>query len=70
MIDLHTHSVISDGSDAPEISEFQETLGYLRSVLEALGTPVDSQMLVFAKNSVHARLISPKWQTLAMRAPH
>lgn len=40
--------------------EFEERHGYLASVLKALGVPVESQMLVFAKNSVNARLISPE----------
>lgn len=39
--------------------DFREPQGYLRSLLDALQVPVESQMLVFAKNSVHARLISP-----------
>lgn len=34
--------------------------GYLRALLDALGVPVSSQMLVFAKNSVNARIISPE----------
>lgn len=40
--------------------EFREEEGYLLSLLEALDVPVSSQMLVFAKNSVNARLISPE----------
>lgn len=39
--------------------EFDEQRGYLPALLRALKIPVESQMLVFAKNSVHARLISP-----------
>ncbi|HTI52464.1 MAG TPA: hypothetical protein VL475_15980, partial [Planctomycetaceae bacterium] len=39
--------------------EFREGSGYLPALLDALGIPVSSQMLVFAKNSVNARLISP-----------
>jgi hypothetical protein len=39
--------------------EFEPGVGYLRSILKALDVPLDSQMLVFAKNSVNARLISP-----------
>jgi hypothetical protein len=38
---------------------FEPGTGYLRSFLKALDVPLDSQMLVFAKNSVNARIISP-----------
>jgi hypothetical protein len=34
--------------------------GYLRPVLEALGVPVDSQMLVFSKTGVQRTYISPR----------
>lgn len=37
---------------------FDETSGYLRSVLEALRLPVESQSLVFSPTSFHASLIS------------
>jgi len=40
--------------------EFREEEGYLLSLLKALDVSVSSQMLVFAKNSVNARLISPE----------
>jgi hypothetical protein len=40
--------------------EFETGTGYLRSLLAALDVPVSSQMLVFAKNSVNARIISPE----------
>ena len=40
--------------------EFEAGTGYLRSLLAALDVPVSSQMLVFAKNSVNARIISPE----------
>jgi hypothetical protein len=40
--------------------EFEAGTGYLRALLKALDIPLDSQMLVFAKNSVNARLISPE----------
>ena len=40
--------------------EFEPTTGYLRSFLKALDVPIESQMLVFAKNSVNARIISPE----------
>jgi len=39
--------------------EFEAGTGHLRSLLKALGVSESSQMLVFARNSVHARLISP-----------
>jgi len=39
--------------------EFEDTHGYLRSVLRALGIPVESQVLVFSKTSFQAALISP-----------
>jgi len=37
---------------------FDITTGYLRSVLEALGIPVESQLLVFSKTSFQRELIS------------
>jgi hypothetical protein len=40
--------------------EFREDEGYLIALLKALDVPLSSQMLVFAKNSVNARLISPE----------
>jgi hypothetical protein len=40
--------------------EFEEGRGYLRSLLEALEIPVESQMLVFSKNSLQSQLISPR----------
>src|ERR1700686_2414220 len=40
--------------------EFEAGTGYLRSLLKLLDVPVSSQMLVFAKNSVNARIISPE----------
>ncbi len=39
--------------------EFDDSHGYLRSVLRALGIPVESQVLVFSKTSFQAPLISP-----------
>ncbi len=39
--------------------EFEPTTGYLRSVLEALDVPVDSQLLVFSKTSFQASKIGP-----------
>jgi hypothetical protein len=38
--------------------EFDETTGYLRSVLKALNVPVESQMLVFSQTSFQAPLIN------------
>lgn len=39
---------------------FEPGQGYLRSLLDALAVPVESQTLVFSKTSVNLRLISPK----------
>jgi hypothetical protein len=39
--------------------EFDETSGYLRSVLQALDIPTDSQVLVFSKTSFQAPRINP-----------
>jgi hypothetical protein len=53
-------SKLSERIDKGEIRlEFEAGTGYLRSFLKALDVPLDSQMFVFAKNSVNARLISP-----------
>lgn len=41
--------------------EFDGSHGYLRSVLRALGIPVESQVLVFSKTSFQAAAISPRW---------
>lgn len=38
---------------------YDQNHGYLKSLLQALDVPVDSQMLVFSKSSVQARYISP-----------
>ncbi len=40
--------------------EFDGKQGYLRSVLETLKIPIESQMAVFSKTSVQARLINPQ----------
>ena len=40
--------------------QFDIGTGYLRAVLEALGTPVESQMAVFSKTSLQAPLIGPR----------
>jgi len=39
---------------------FEGASGYLRSVLEALQIPIESQLLVFSKTSLQAPIISPK----------
>ena len=40
--------------------KFDSQQGYLRSALDALHIPVESQMAVFSKTSVQARLIDPR----------
>ncbi len=40
--------------------KFEGVAGYLRSVLDALDVPVESQLVVFSKTSLQARLISPR----------
>ncbi len=40
--------------------EFREGQGYLPALLDVLKVPASSQMLVFAKNSVNARIIAPE----------
>jgi hypothetical protein len=40
--------------------KFEGNQGYLRSVLETLKIPIESQMAVFSKTSVQARLINPQ----------
>ncbi len=53
-------SKVRDRIEEGELAlDFEPGTGYLRSFLKALDVPVESQMLVFAKNSVNARLISP-----------
>jgi hypothetical protein len=47
---------IRDGS---AVLRFEGRSGYLQSVLDALQLPVDSQLLLFSKGSLQARLISP-----------
>ena len=39
---------------------YDESVGYLRSVLAALDVPIDSQTLVFSKTSLQQQRISPK----------
>jgi len=39
---------------------FDETRGYLASILDALRVPVESQMLIFSKTSVQSRWINPR----------
>jgi hypothetical protein len=38
---------------------FERTAGYLRSTLEALNVPIESQMMVFSKTSLQRAVISP-----------
>ena len=38
---------------------FEGASGYLRSVLEALAIPIESQLVVFSKTSLQARIITP-----------
>ena len=38
---------------------YEPASGYMRSVLSALDVPIDSQLAVFSKTSVQARIISP-----------
>jgi len=40
--------------------EFHERLGYLPAVLQALGTPIESQMLVYSQTSLQRQRISPR----------
>ncbi len=40
--------------------KYQGPSGYLRSVLDALHVPVESQIAVFARNSLQKRIISPE----------
>jgi len=54
-------SKLSQKLDKGELRlEFEAGTGYLRSLLAVLDVPVSSQMLVFGKNSVNARIISPE----------
>jgi hypothetical protein len=47
--------------DAGELElKYEPELGYLRSVLQALEIPVESQVLVFSKTSLQLRRISPR----------
>jgi hypothetical protein len=39
---------------------FDETIGYLPSLLDALHLPAESQMLIFSKTSVQSRWITPR----------
>lgn len=45
--------------DAGETLEFEPGRGYLRAVLRALGIPVESQIVTFAKSSFQQHLINP-----------
>jgi hypothetical protein len=54
-------SKLRDRMEKGEVKlEFETGTGYLRSFLKTLDLPLESQMLVFAKNSVNARIISPE----------
>lgn len=54
-------SRLDDRLATGEISlTYDESVGYLRSVLAALDVPVDSQTLVFSKTSLQQQRISPK----------
>ena len=54
-------SILNDEIDAGRARlKFDSEQGYLRSVLETLKIPVESQIAVFSKTSVQARLINPQ----------
>ena len=59
-----THDPISVLNEEIETGKarlkFVSEQGYLRSVLESLKIPIESQMAVFSKTSVQARLINPE----------
>jgi hypothetical protein len=58
------HDAVSKLNDMIEAGrlhlKFDGDQGYLRSVLEALNVPIESQMAVFSKTSVQARIIGPQ----------
>jgi hypothetical protein len=58
------HDAVSKLNDMIEAGrvhlKFDGDQGYLRSVLEALNVPIESQMAVFSKTSVQARIIDPQ----------
>lgn len=43
----------------PGVLKYEDRFGYLRSVLDALKVPVESQVLVFSKTSLQQRRIAP-----------
>ncbi|MBM4074416.1 MAG: hypothetical protein FJ267_02075 [Planctomycetes bacterium] len=45
--------------ESPEILHYDETQGYLRSLLEVLQIPISTQVMTFAKTSLQAGHISP-----------
>jgi hypothetical protein len=45
--------------DGGQTLEFEPAHGYLKSVLDALGIPIESQIAVFAKSSFQQHLINP-----------
>jgi hypothetical protein len=54
-------SILNDEIDAGRARlKFDSKEGYLRSVLETLKIPIESQMAVFSKTSVQAQLINPQ----------
>jgi hypothetical protein len=54
-------SILNDEIDAGRARlKFDGEQGYLPSVLETLKIPIESQMAVFSKTSVQARLINPE----------
>ena len=52
----HLNRQLQDGSVG---LTFEGRSGYLRSAIDALKLPIDSQLLVFSKASLQGRLISP-----------
>ena len=53
-------NLIRDIEEGKVLLKFHGELGYLRSLLDALNIPVESQMAVFSKTSVQAAIISPE----------
>ena len=49
-----------DLADGRTRLEHEPVRGYLKSVLEALDVPIDSQLLVYSKTAVNQRLIEPR----------
>jgi hypothetical protein len=53
-------NLIRDVQEGRVRLKFEGADGYLRSVLEALSIPVESQIAVFSKNSLQSQIISPE----------